>query len=94
MKLSISERIRMLLISRKSNRQDFMEKTEISKSRLYRILNGNEDALTPKDLKKISEYFNVSCEYLLFGEEHPTSMNTVDSNELYAVEYKALLIKE
>lgn len=92
MKLSVSERLNMLLTTRKINRQEFIEKTQMSRSRLYRILSGNEDSLTPKDLIAISNYFNVSCDYLLFGETKDTDKSLITDSQ--TLECKQMIIKE
>jgi transcriptional regulator with XRE-family HTH domain len=77
MEESISERIKRIRKEKGLNQSELSEKTGISQRSISAIENGVTDPST-KQIKAISEFFNVSKDYLIDGKE---GENTISKSE-------------
>ena len=66
--INTGERLRGIRESMKMNREEFLEKIDITDSFLGQIERG-ERALSVKTLRKVVKYTGVSADYLLFGKD-------------------------
>lgn len=78
--ISISDRINMLMDLHGIKAIDLCKATDLNKSSISRLLNG-ETMPNSDTLYKISKYFNVSMEYLFTGEEHGCPETTISKDE-------------
>jgi transcriptional regulator with XRE-family HTH domain len=74
---TISERIRSLRKEKGLNQAELGEKTGITRRSISTIENGETDP-SAKQITAISDFFNVSTEYLLNGKEET---NTISKTE-------------
>lgn len=71
----IIKRIEILLAVKEATKADFYKQTSVS-SATYAQWNANQYKPSRKKLQAIADYFGVTVDYLLTGEqkEHPTSV--------------------
>ncbi len=67
--IQIGERIRELREVQNYTREGFAEKVDISSKFLYEIETGKK-GFSADTLCRISKSLSVSCDYIMFGEEH------------------------
>lgn len=92
---TISERIRSLRKEKGLNQAELGEKTGITRRSISTIENGETDP-SAKQITALSNFFNVSTEYLLNGREEKNTMSETEQEIIQLVrkdaDIKATLI--
>lgn len=81
---TISERIRSLRKEKGLNQAELGEKTGITRRSISTIENGETDP-SAKQITALSNFFNVSTEYLLNGKEESNTMSEIEQEIIQLV---------
>jgi transcriptional regulator with XRE-family HTH domain len=81
---TISERIRSLRKEKGLNQAELGEKTGITRRSISTIENGETDP-SAKQITALSNFFNVSTEYLLNGKEEKNTMSETEQEIIQLV---------
>ncbi len=92
MEETISERIKKMRKEKGLNQSELSEKTGISQRSISAIENGITD-LSTKQIKIISEFFNVSTDYLINGKDTENTISETEQ-EIIQLVRKDIDIKE
>lgn len=84
MNSGISKRIKILRKTKEINQEELGKILNISRRSVSAIENGETD-LSTKQLEKLSEFFNVSTDYLIKGKEEENTINTTEQEILMLV---------
>lgn len=92
---TVGERIKNLRKQKKLNQEDLRKIIDVS-ARTMSMIENNEADLSIKDIEKLSEFFNVSINYLIKGAEEENTISETEQEIIQLVrkdaDIKATLI--
>lgn len=83
-KSTIGERISILRKSKKLDRKTIIDALNISHATLSRIENNSTKSLSSEKIIKLSELFDVSCDFLIIGKEYTNFEFTSNRENAYS----------